>query len=366
MRNRMRKGYIILSLMVGSIFVSAFAQEVLWKTGVYSFFDNSEYGFSQWNTPQTMAGIHLTPEIGLSWNKQHRAFAGFDAMHEFGSDKAIDYFDPILYYEFSDNCFRFCMGAFPRKLVLDKYPRVFFQDSIRYYRPVINGLFWEYASGNNYINAWLDWTSRQTHTRRETFFAGWSGRYNQGVFYGQHFGYVSHFAGTINDEIRDGLHDNVLLLTSLGVDFSSKTHFEKLDANVGFLLGYERDRSLDEWHKPKGLLSEVNIEYRGLGLMNTYYNGQGYLQFYNDHGHELYWGDSFYQSKNYDRADLYICFFKSDVVNLKMMWSFHFTEQRIRHQQVLTASLDLNNLKRKEQTRYRYVWENWFNNRHKE
>jgi len=100
--------------------------------------------------------------------------------------------------------------------------------------------------------------------------------------------------------------------------------------------------------------------------MNTYYNGQGYLQFYNDHGHELYWGDSFYQSKNYDRADLYICFFKSDVVNLKMMWSFHFTEQRIRHQQVLTASLDLNNLKRKEQTRYRYVWENWFNNRHKE
>ena len=360
MQNIMRKSIIFLSLMAGSFFVSAFSQEVLWKAGVYSFFDNAEYGFSQWNIPQTMAGVHLAPEIGISWNEKHRAYAGFDALHEFGSDKAIDYFDPIVYYEFAAKSFRFYMGAFPRRLMADKFPRMFFQDSIRYYRSVINGIFFEYFLEKNYFNVWMDWTSRQTLTRRETFYVCWSGRYNLGVLYGQHFGFVSHYAGTMNRELDDGLHDNVLLLTSLGLDFSSKTNFEKLDANVGLSLGLERDRNLEVWNYPKGLLSEVNIEYRGLGLMNTYYNGQGQQVLYNARGSELYWGDSFYRSRNYDRTDLYICFYKSDVVNLKLMWSFHFTEQRIRHQQMFYASFDLNNLKKKEQKKYRYIWDNWF------
>jgi len=366
MQNIMRKSIVFLSLMAGSFFINAFSQEVLWKAGVYSFFDNAEYGFSQWNIPQTMAGVHLAPEIGISWNEKHRAFAGFDAMHEYGSDKSIDYFDPIIYYEYAASNFRFYMGAFPRKLAVDKYPRMFFQDSIRYYRPVFNGIFMEYFSGNNFFNIWMDWKSRQTHARREIFLVGWSGRCNLGVVYGQHFGYVSHFAGTVNDEIRDGLHDNVLLLTSLGIDLASKTSFAKLDANIGLLAGFERDRSLEEWHYPTGLLSEVTVEYKGLGVMNTYYNGKGQQHFYNDHAHDLYWGDSFYGSEKYDRADLYVCFFKSDVVNLKMTWSMHFTEQRIRHQQILTASLDLNNLKRKEQKRYRYIWDNWFTNNNKD
>ena len=356
----MRKGCIFLFLMAGSFFVSAFSQEVLWKAGVSNFFDNSEYGFSQWNKPQTMAGVHLTPEIGLGWNEKHRAFVGFDALHEFGSNKTIDFFNPIVYYDYTARCFRFYMGAFPRRLMADKYPRMFFQDSIRYYRPIINGIFMEYFSEKNYFNIWMDWTSRQTYTRRETFYVSWSGRYNLGVLYGQHFGFVSHYAGTMNRALDDGLHDNVILLTSLGLDFSSKTNFEKLDANVGLALGFERDRNLEVWHYPKGLLSEVNIEYRGIGLMNTYYNGQGQQVLYNDRGSDLYWGDPFYRSQNYDRADLYICFYKSEVVNLKMMWSFHFTEQRIRHQQILYASLDLNNLKKKEQKKYRYIWDNWF------
>ena len=342
--------------------MSAFAQDVVWKTGVYSFFDNAEYGFSKWKQPQTMAGVHLSPEIGLSWKENHRVFAGFDAMHEFGSDQSIDYFDPIVYYELSTQFFRFYMGAIPRKLVLDKYPRMFFQDSILNYRPVMNGFFWEYASGNNYFNAWLDWVTRQTEMRREQFFSGWSGKINLGVFYGQHFGYLTHFAMTKNDRVRDGVHDNILLLTSLGIDLSSKSFFDELNANAGFVIGFERDRSLEVWNHPKGFLSEVRIEYKGLGLLNTYYNGQGQQLFYNDHQGDLYWGDSFYRSSNYDRADLYLYFFKSDVVNLKMTWSLHFSEQKIYHQQLLTASVDLNNLKKKESKKYHYLWDNLFNN----
>lgn len=385
----MRKGYIILLLILGGVFMNVYSQEFLWKASVHSFFDNSEFGYSKVQMPQTMAGVHLTPEVGLSWNEKHRAFVGFDAMHEFGSDKVVDFFDPIAYYEFAGNPFRFYMGAFPRKLVqLDRYPRMFFQDSINNYRPIINGIFWEYYSGENHVNAWLDWVSRQTHTRHEAFFMGWSGRYNLNLFYGQHFGYMFHFAGVIDPEIDEGLHDNGLILTSLGVDFSSKTNFEKLEINAGWSVGLDRDRSLggrhcpgwsaldcnnfgqDQslggWHTPQGFLSEIKVEYKGLGLFNTYYRGQSQQIFRNDHGSELYWGDPIYRSKEYNRADFYILFFKSNVVNLKMIWSLHFTEQQIYHQQAFYATFDLSNLKKKEEKKYQYIWDNWFKSNSKD
>ena len=355
----MKKGFICLLLVLHGMVIKSFSQEMLWKAGVYNFFDNNEFANSKVNIPQTMAGVHLAPEIGLKWNDNHRIFAGFDAMHEYGSDKIIDFFYPIVYYEFSGQHFRFYTGAFPRKLALEKYPRMFFRDSIQNYRPAITGMFWEYYSGENYVNVWLDWVSRQTYTRREAFFLGWSGRYNMNLFYGKHFGYMLHFAHTMQPERTEGLHDNILLLTSLGIDLAAKTNFEKLEANVGWAVGLERDRSLDAWKTPQGFMSEIIIEYKGLEIYNTFYKGKGQQIFYGDHGSDLYWGDPMYRTGVYDRADLSVRFYKSDVVNLKMTWSLHFAEQTMYHSQLFTASFELDNLKRKSQKKYRYLWDNW-------
>jgi len=348
-----------LLLIIEGVFINASAQAFLWKAGLYNFFDNSEFDKSNVQIPQTMAGTHLAPEIGLRWNDNHRLFAGFDAMHEWGSDKTVNYFNPVVYYELAGKPFRFYAGAFPRKLALEKYPRMFFQDSINYYRPVMNGLFWEYGQGGNYMNVWLDWASRQTYTRREAFFMGWSGRYNLHLFYGQHFGYMYHFAGLMAPEIPEGLHDNGLILTSLGIDLSSKTNFEKLEANWGWSVGLERDRDIGTWYRPQGFLSEIKIEYKGLELFNTFYKGQSQQFFRNDHGSNLYWGDPFYRTQAYDRADLSLWFYKSDVVNLKLTMSFHFTEQTMYHQQLFYASFDLDNFSRKGQKKYRYIWDHW-------
>jgi hypothetical protein len=178
----MKKGFIVLLLILAGAYLPVFSQEFLWKAGVYNFFDNAEFAKSKLDIPQTMAGVHLTPEIGFKWNDNHYLFTGFDAMHEYGSDKAVGFFDPLVYYHFAGKQFRFFAGAFPRKQALDRYPRFFFRDSIYKYRPVVTGVFWEFDSGNNYMNIWLDWVSRQTDTRRESFFLGWSGRYNLKVF----------------------------------------------------------------------------------------------------------------------------------------------------------------------------------------
>ena len=356
----MRKSYIVLLIFLG-IFESVFSQEFLWKAGLHAFFDNCEFTGSRIKESQTMAGVHLAPELGLGWNEKHRIFAGVDLMREFGSDKFVDYSDLIAYHEFDQKPFRFYMGAFPRRMALEKYPRMFFQDSILNYRPIVTGIFWEYYSGENFLNAWLDWTGRQTRERNEAFFVGLSGRYNLNMFYGQLFSYMYHFAAKEDPVVPEGLHDNGLVWASLGIDLTKKTNFDRLEANVGWTTGLERDRSIGEWHTPQGFLSEIKVEYKGLGLFNTYYMGGKQQVFYGSHGNEIYWGDPLYRSTGYNRADFYVYFVKTNVVNLKFIYSLHFVEKEMYHEQLFYATFDLSNLKRKEEKKYQYIWDNWFN-----
>lgn len=338
------------------------AQDFLWKAGVHSFFDNTEFGHSKVQMPQSMSGMHLAPELGIGWGEKHRVFAGIDAMHEYGSDKTVDFYDPIAYYQFTgETPFRFYMGAFPRQIALDKYPRMFFQDSIKNYRPIVNGLFWEYDNEKLNFNLWLDWATRQTRTRHESFFMGWSGRYNYSLFYVQHFGYMFHFAGTQNPEVIESVHDNGLILTSIGLDLAQKTGFEKLEANIGWSKGYDRERDRKFWNYPQGILAEVKAEYKGLGVFNSYYRGDSQQVYHGDHGNELYWGDPIYRSKEYDRCDAYINFIKTNAFKIKFMWTFHLTEQHIYHEQSLYVTFDLDNFTRsKDEKKYEYLWDNWF------
>ena len=361
---KISKSHILLFFLFSvSRAAFSFSQEVLYEAGVHSFFDNNEFAGSEIGASQTMAGVHIVPQIGLEWDTKHRIFAGADAMHEFGSDKDIGYLDPIAYYEFAGDPFRFYMGAFPRKLVLDKYPLFFFQDSILNYRPIMTGLFWEYSSKKgDFMNVWLDWTGRQTDTKRETFFMGWSGRYNRNIFYGQHFGYMYHFASASGLANRTPVNDNGRMWTALGVDFSSETAFDVLDINAGWAIGLERDRKTDAgWYCPQGILSQARIEYRGLGLFNTYYQGGKQGKFYDEYGSQLYWNDRLYQANSYDRLDGYIYFMKTDAVTLKFIFSLHFLESKMFTTQQFYATFDIDNLKKKKPgKKYQYLWDNWF------
>ncbi|MDR2474651.1 MAG: hypothetical protein LBD45_02220 [Bacteroidales bacterium] len=327
--------------------LTVFAQELLWKAGVYSFFDNNEFSGSSVQTSQTMAGVHLAPEVGIAWNRKFRVLVGIDLMHELGSEKMFAFCDPVIYCEMDAKPFRFRMGAFPRKDVLEKYPRMFIQDSIANYRPVMQGFFWEHYSDIHFMNIWLDWTGRQSETTREAFFMGWSGKYQLGIAYAQHFGYMRHFAFSLKHDDSESLHDNGLLLTSLGVDLASLAEFEKLDVNVGWSVGLERDREDRLWHRPQGFLSELKVEYRGLGLFNTYYKGNRQQFFYEKHRSNLYWGDPIYRSSEYNRSDIYIQFLKNKAMDIKFIYSLHFTEKNIYHEQALYATFDMNNFRKK-------------------
>jgi hypothetical protein len=356
----MKRIHLILTLMVSGITVSAQKPEFQMKLS--SFFDNTEFGYSKIQMPQTMAGIHVEPTFGISFQETHSIHAGVNLLHEFGSDLAIGSYDPIAYYQFENKPFRFLMGAFPRENAVDKYPRIFFQDSISYYRPAINGLVWQFIKNNSYANVWLDWTSRQTTRRHEAFFMGWSGRLSLNWFYVQQFAYMFHFAGIKNPAVDEALHDNGLILSSLGIDLAKQAGFEKLEINVGYVAGLERARAeSSNWHIQKALLSEVKAEYRGVGIMNTYYRGDGQMYYYKSHRNELYWGDPLYQASTYNRTDMYINFLNSEVIKARFTYSLHFAEGATYHEQMLKVSFDINRHGKKEALSPRYLWSNWFN-----
>ena len=321
----------------------AISQEKNWRLDVFSFFDNTEFGRSAVKIPQTMAGVQVAPEFGVVWDTVNKVNIGINLLHEFGSPNAIDKFYPTAYYELHKRSVSFLMGAFPRSLVIDNYPRLFFQDSISYYRPNINGIFWEYKQNQSYFNLWLDWTGRQSKTVHETFFIGFSGRYQPGIFYLQHFGYMFHFAAKMDPVVEEALHDNGLFLTSAGIDLSGRTFFRKLETNAGWVLGLERSRADNTgWISLNGFLMETRLEYKWFGLINTFYKGSGLMYFYRDHGNELYWGDPVFRAKTYNRSDFYVNFLHSHTIDIKLTYSLHFLESRIYHEQMLKVIVNLN------------------------
>jgi hypothetical protein len=326
--------------------MQAFPQEANWRLDLYNFFDNVEFGRSAYKIPQTMAGIAVSPEAGVVWDTVNKVNIGVSLIHEYGSPEAIAGFFPTAYYESDRGPLRFVMGAFPRSRTLGSYPRLFFQDSVSYYRPNINGLFTEYRKGDNYLNVWIDWTGRQSLTVNEQFFIGFSGKYKTGIFYVQHYGAMFHYAAKSDPVVEEPLHDNLLFLTSAGIDLAGKTLFDKLETNVGWAVRRERSRADNSgWITSGGFMMETRIEYKWFGFFNTFFKGDNMMYYYPELGNKLYWGDPLYRSGNSDRADFYISFLRHSTVNLNFTYSLAFLEKRIYHEQMLKVIVNLNSLK---------------------
>ncbi len=343
----MKNGLSILVLCLSLPF-NSLSQNVGWQAGLYSFFDNTEFGHSMVQIPQTMAGVRFAPGMSVSYDSVHTIAAGVNMLHEYGSNKVIGDLSPTAYYMFRKNHISFLAGAFPRDMALERYPRIFFRDSVIYYRPNVNGILLDYERDKISANLWLDWTSRQSYEHRETFFVGFSGRYKWEYFYVQNFSYMFHFAGYMDPLIDEPLHDNLLQLTSVGTDLSRITVFDRLELNIGYVTGFDRSRADNTgWLIHNGFLSEFFIEYKRFGLFNTFYAGENQMSFYEDHDNELYWGDPFYRTNTYNRSDLYLDFLRNDIVKARLLFSFHFTEKNIYNEQALKVSVNLNNIRLK-------------------
>jgi hypothetical protein len=323
--NIKKLSFIILSLLASSAF-KVTAQTIEGNLNYFGFMDNREYLRSK-RFSQTIFGNTLSPEIGFKLDSFNRFRVGFNALYEFGSQKNTfaDKIQPIIYYENQKNNWTFLIGAFPRVHLLDDYPVALLRDSLNYYRPNIEGMLVKYQTEKFKETVWLDWTSRQTNTDKETFLFGFSGKYQVGSFFLNHYAYMYHDAGAGIPIPGDHLQDNGGFNANIGLDLSNKTILDSLTISAGPIFGIERDRVLSSKIKtPGGLISNIYASFRKFSIKNTFYLGEG-MQLIN--------GDSFYTSKSYDRVDLGYTPIKYKNLEGKFVFSYHFVDGKTDNQQ---------------------------------
>ncbi len=288
----------------------------------YHIADNREY-FSQYAMAQTILGARVDLKAEFSTpDSVNKAFFGFNYLYEYGH--TIDAHIPVLnlYYQYQKGVFDFYFGSFPRRDLLN-YPLVLLTDSLDYYRPNIEGALAKISGKTGNITLWIDWTSRQTNTVRETFLAGFSTQLNLDMFYNENYMYMYHRAGSKNPPPDDHIRDNGGACSLLGLNLSDKLPFDKMKYDIGAAYSYDRFRSNPYDHN-FGLISRIQWKHKMMGLDAVYYSGDKQA---------LPYGDPFYSAGQYSRIDTYIIPFKSKHVSSKVAFSVHFAKDQTDYSQ---------------------------------
>lgn len=332
--------HLILTLLLSLCPLWAEAQQLLWNVDFSSFFDNREYT-PPIQTAQTFFGTRLSPELGVRIGESNELLGGVSWIREFGATKQGKV-DATLYYRYTTDRFKAAFGAFPRKLLVEEYPAAMVYDSLLYFRPNIGGALFQYFAPTGYVEAYIDWRSRQTETKREVFTLASSGRFRQSVFMEGWYLMLTHFARTKNPPEGTYVYDNIVVNPYVGLDLSRRTVFDSLTVKTGALVSLDRNRGDGIWHHPAGFLGELTLEWRWLGLKEVFYAGKRHLTFYDEFGSLLHTGDPFYRQKSYSRTDLYGYFFRNRWAECKASVNFHVAGGRLHTQQQLLLRFNIN------------------------
>jgi len=339
------RGFFLLGLFIP---FSLQSQVLKGELGLNYFFDNTEFSSSTLTIDQTMKGVHLIPGVAVEWDKNNSLHGGTDLLNISGSQKTIEKIDLVAYYQFQSRKTLFRAGSFPRQNILSNYSDFFFKDSIRYFRPNLQGLFWQVSNPTSFFNLWLDWTGHQTATQRESFFIGASANKRQHLFFADFQSYMFHYANTAPRNPEYHVCDNLLAHLSAGVDLTSLTQLDTLMFAVGILQGFERERGMDNMtFTPTGLVVRNEIEYRKFGVSNTLYWGDARMKLYEKHGWNLYWSNPFLRSGSYFESKWYWNMLKNSYVNGKLAMEFHVSEGKVFFEQLFTLSASVDKLLKK-------------------
>ncbi len=318
----------LLPLLISGFVTSG--QYFEWKAGFHGFFDNREY-FNEYTDHQTIFGSRFSVEAGFAINDHNKFKAGFNYLYEFGSKGDLIAPDITMYYNGQSKHINFFIGAFPRYGLIN-HPLILLKDTLEYFRPNIEGMFLGYKTNLFYHNIWIDWTSRQTDIKRETFLIGGEGMLSKGIFFYRHNFVMYHFAKPAIPLPEDRIRDNGGLTASLGADLSSRLYFDSLAITSGIAVSYDRIRSIYDFNFPVGWLNNIRIIHKGFGINGLYYRGDSQT---------LLYGEGFYKSKSYGRVDLFYERNNSNLIRGKLQFSLHFIPGKINSSQSFVIYLNL-------------------------
>ncbi len=328
------KHFLLVCFAIFLLLRNTAGQTFDWRTGFDGFFDNREY-FNQFTSDQTIFGSRIYAEAGFSLDDHNHFMAGFSYLYEFGSKGDLIAPDIIIYYHAHKGPLQFFFGAFPRKELIHQ-PLMLLTDTLNYYRPQAEGMFVEFRRSWGYHNIWIDWTGRQTNTRRETFLIGGTGHIGKGILFYEHHFNMYHYAAPAIPIPDDHLRDNGGLTAVCGLNLSVKLPVDSAFISSGIGLSFDRIRNVYDFRTPIGWYSELGAEYKGFGIHGTCYLGDS---------HTIIYGDKFYASDSYQRVDLYYAANHSKRISGKLQFSFHFVPGVVDYSQMLVISINLEGTK---------------------
>lgn len=317
------KKLLLVILCCSSFLISKAQRAFEWQVKAFGFADNREYLNANLHS-QSILGMRFAPEVGLRVDSTHRLRFGVNFLQEFGAEPFGEKVNPIVYYNYENRGLSFYMGAFPRFELLGDYPRAVLNDTLMYYRPNIEGLFFRYRKGGFHQQIWVDWTSRQTAEEREQFMVGLSGKATSGLLFFSHYLSMLHTANTTDGDFP--VRDNMVALLQLGSDLSDRWALDSLTVAAGVLGSLDRIRGEYDTRTPKGFIADLHAAYKSWFVHNTFYKGQA---------HDVLFGDRFYTKDSYDRLDLGWRPFRKGNVEGFFMFSLHFTPGQVSNQQMI-------------------------------
>jgi len=334
-----------MALALISVPFSCFAVEPTWCIDFGSVFDNRE-GDDKMYEDKTFFFTTLAPEIGLRFSSRDRIAGGAVWNQPLESGVKDGRIMPTLYYRHESERWKFSMGMFPRTQLREPLPGFLWCDSLTYFQRNIRGALVQYEERNGFFDAYIDWRAMQTETRREAFNVVFHGEWRpkaRAFLLGGHM-MMNHFAKTRHADESQSIVDNFLVNPYIGVDLSRKTVLDSLVVKAGTLLTVERYREYNGWKTPGGFWLDAIFEWKFLGLKNSLYAGGALLPLYGQFGTLLYQGESYYQSKFYNRTDVYAKILGNKLMNLEAQLNFNVTKGNFMFYQRLILNIHLGNI----------------------
>jgi hypothetical protein len=331
----MIKKFYLIALISLITSTAALAQSLDIHFNGLGFMDNREYKDFVARS-RTYSGTRIALDLGLNLDSLNHFIVGVNGIHEFGAHPYFFKVDPIAYYKFESSKWLFNAGEFPREGLISNYPRALLNDTLRYYRPNVEGLLARYHNEHFTETGWIDWVSRQTQTEREQFLFGFEGKWKPslfGPFYISHYVLMMHDAGAEVLLPNDHIGDNGAAQVRLGLDFSHKqTIFDSLSFEAGAMGSFQRRRGLGGAKTPMGFVASAYLSYHRFAVFNEFYAGQG---------SEIAYGDAFYEKKFYNRLDLMYTPFLFNHIKGQFIFSIHRTPGYTSNQEAFRITYDL-------------------------
>ncbi|WP_184547923.1 hypothetical protein [Mucilaginibacter sp. FT3.2] len=330
-----KKVYLFITVFV-IVSTAALAQETIdIHFNSLAFLDNREYKPFVLRS-RTYSGVRTELDFGLNVDSLNHFVVGANGIHEFGAQPYFLKVNPVAYYNFTGKSWLFFAGAFPREGLLDDYPRALLNDTLRYYRPNIEGLLARVHNDHFIETGWIDWVSRQTNVDREQFLFGFSGKYKpavNGMFYVSHYFMLEHDAGAAVAVPNDNIRDNGGGQIRLGLDFGHKTFLDSLSIEAGAMMSFERVRGIDGFQKPAGFVANAYFKYHTFAVFDEFYSGAG---------HHIAYGDAFYEKNTYNRTDIIWTPFLYNKIKGQFVLSLHQVPgAKMSNQEVFRVTVDL-------------------------